>query len=383
MSIKDIYDIDKPSIKDKKWLIFPKSTFSQLDTMDCNDTIEGKCYEDKTFDQCVQLCGDSPECNYGYFISNKSYGKNICVPLRHSNTASNPVYRLRIQDIYPEMNGMQSKVFIDKKKYPFPPEQANTVFFQDNFLIQNYETKKFLETSPISDKESDQPVGFKKDGNLIVQALEIPPDLSAGTQYVSIKYGDSIAFHIPNTTLVMRPNPLNNTMEWMSRSFTLTGQSTYFLKPLTPGRKMGDEVRYSDIFSIHTSVYIIGIDENSIIEQLYYDSYSEAKYKGANVTFRFIPKMKGWYCNNDSLCTEIPLEEMDINDKGIGIYDGLAICRNPGCFGVCNYKIKDQPRLKQLHEYKESSGKNRFNSYIIILIILILVVLVIWICRKK
>ena len=97
------------------------------------------------------------------------------------------------------MDGTDSKVFIDKTIYPFPPEQANIVFFMDNFLIQNTETKKFLETSPISHEEFDQmstPVSFEENGDLIVQALQIPPNLSADTQYVSIKYGNSIAFNI-------------------------------------------------------------------------------------------------------------------------------------------------------------------------------------------
>ena len=54
------------------------------------------------------------------------------------------MYRLRTQNIYSEMDGTDSKVFIDKTIYPFPPEQANIVFFMDNFLIQNTETKKYV-----------------------------------------------------------------------------------------------------------------------------------------------------------------------------------------------------------------------------------------------
>ena len=88
--------------------------------------------------------------------------------------------------------------------------------------------------------------------------------------------------------------------------------------------------------------------------------------------------MKGWYCDNDAQCTEIPLEKMVINDKGIGTYNGLAIGRNPGCWGVCKYKVKNQPRLKPLEEYKEDDGKRSFNAwYIIIPAILILVVVVV------
>ena len=34
---------------------------------------------------------------------------------------------------------------------------------------------------------------------------------------------------------------------------------------------------------------------------------------GQGDRFRFIPKSLGYYCNNDSKCTEIPLEDMKIN----------------------------------------------------------------------
>ena len=41
------------------------------------------------------------------------------------------------------------------------------------------------------------------------------------------------------------------------------------------------------------------------IEKIYYDRYNHAKELGHNVTFKFKPKMKGWYCSNDNKCTEI------------------------------------------------------------------------------
>jgi hypothetical protein len=290
------------------------------------------------------------------------------------------MYRLRTQNIYTELNRFNSKVFIDKNKYPFPPEQANTVFFMDNFLIENIETKSYLESPPISETENDiSHVSFKKDGDLIVQVLQVPPDLSAGTQYVSARYGDLLVFNIPSTTLIMRP--LHSTMEWISRSFSLSTRTTCFMRPITPNeRKMGDEIQYSDTFSIHSSVSILGIDESSRIERLYYNSHEKAKDNGKDVTFRFIPKMKGWYCNNNSQCTEIPLEKMVVNDKGIGTYDGLTIGRNPGCWGVCKYKVKGQLHLKPLEEYKEGGKVSHIVWYTILPVILFLAI--VWVVKK-
>lgn len=371
------YNIKKPVLKDDNWLIFPDTIFSHINTMDCTDAIEGKCYTDKTFDQCIDTCEKSPECNFGYYISDLP-GKNICVPLRDRNFDSNPSYRLRTKNIYPEMEKGHTKVFISKKQYPFPPEQANTLFFEDNFIIQNLETGFFLETSPISGGNDGAKVSFTKNGDLIVQVLQVPPDLSAGTQYVSVKYGDPLVFNIPNTTLIMKEHKNSDRIEWDPRDYTISKHVAYTLLPVTPGKNIGDEVKYSDVFSIHTKKSILGIDPQSFVEKLYYENYKDAKDNHHNVTFKFIPKMKGWYCDNNSTCQEIELEKMTVNDKGIGTYNGLAIGRNPGCWGVCNYKIKDQPHLQPFDKYIETddNGNNMIVWLIIISFILLIITLV-------
>ena len=336
------YNINKPSVKDD-WVIFPNSIFSNLETMDCNDSIEGICYNDKTLNQCISLCEKSPECDYGYYI-NKNIGQNICVPLKKHN---NPIHRLRKKDIYPILDNATTKVFINKNIYDFPPKDANTLFFMDNFNIQNVETGMILETSPISHKKNKQDVQFTKNGDLIVQILQVPPDLSAGIQYVPVKYGDPIALNIPNTTLIMRENSLNDHIEWVPRSEIIPVNMTFKLIPITNNKKIGDTVSFSDTFCIYSNVYILGIDNQSMLEKLYYNTYDQAIDKKENVTFRFYPKMKGWYCdkNNNGKCTEIPLSKMKINNKGIAMYNGSEILRNPGCFGTCSKTSKGRKHI--------------------------------------
>ena len=90
--------------------------------------------------------------------------------------------------------------------------------------------------------------------------------------------------------------------------------------------------------------------------------------------------MIGFYCNNDNKCTPIPLEEMVVNEKGIGTKDGLSIGRNPGCWGVCKYKVQNKPLLKPLDEYKDNETTPSipliifFSLLFIFLIISILVI---------
>lgn len=372
------YDIEKPTIKDDKWFIFKNAIFSQLESADCNDAIEGQCYNDKTFNQCVDMCNDNPNCNMGYYISNLN-SPNICVPLQQPKKFLNPSYRLRNKRIYKELNNATTKTFINKEIFPFPPEQANTVFYMDNFNIQNVETGLFLESSPLSTNNSN--VLFSKDGDLQVQLLEIPPNFAEGVQYISVKYGDKLAFNIPRTTLVLRES-INNIprMEWISRTASLSEDLAFMIEPTMPGKKIGDNVSYSDTFGIKSDVSILGVDFASHMERSYYSTYSKAKELNKAITFRFIPQMIGYYCNNDNQCTPVPLTKMIVDKNGIGTYDGLAIGRNPGCWGVCKYKVQNQPHLHPFDIYNndDDNVNNVTNSHwktIVIIVISIFLVL--------
>ena len=117
------YDIKTPELINDKWLVFKNSVFNELDTLDCDDTIEGKCYEDKTFDQCIDVCDKSNLCAFGYYISRKN-NSNLCVPIKNPSDSINISYRLRNQNIYPELDDTVVKTFLDKKVYQFPPADA-------------------------------------------------------------------------------------------------------------------------------------------------------------------------------------------------------------------------------------------------------------------
>ena len=365
------YDIEKPLLKDGKWLIFNNAIFSKLDTIDCNDTIESNCYKDKTFDECINICNSSTQCAYGYYLSNNNI--NYCVPIRDLKINSNPVYRLRKKDIYPELKHSIVKTFINRDKYYFPPVQANTVFFLDNLLIQNTETSTILQTSPIIDSSysDNNNIKFHKTGNVIVQPIEIPPNLSA-EHYITLKYGNNFSFNIPDTNLLIKDL---NGLKWKSTSFMSPVNTTFYLDPLTPGKKIGDDVYYSDIFNIRSSSSsLLGISPDYIIQN---------QTQPHNSTFRFIPKMIGFYCNNDNKCTPISLEEMVIDEKGIGRKDGLAVGRNPGCWGVCKYKVHDKPLLKPLDIYKESHTRSTPLIIFFSLFFILLIIACIYIIIKK
>jgi hypothetical protein len=351
-------DIQKPEIKDERWLIFPHTIFSHLDSMDCSDAIEGICYKNKTFDQCLKLCDNDINCAYGYHIDFKNKD-SICVPLANRLDTSNPIYRLRDQTIYRELEGAYVKTFMDKKVYQFPPEQANTVFYMDNFILENIETNMKISDTVLS--YDNKNLVYSKDGNLQIQLLQIPHNLSESVQYIPVKYGDVLCFNIPTTNLVMiKSDTYSNRLEWASRSFYLDNDVSFIIKPLPNSRKkIGDTLSYSDTFTIHYNTYILSVHLDGT------NHLEINKDENINKTFKFNPKMTGYYCDSDNKCKEISLEEMIIDDNNIGTYNGTAVGRNPGCSGVCSYKAK---------EYSSAYNKNYILIWILIIPTIIFVI---------
>ena len=67
-----------PEIYKDKWLKFDKTLLYPMEINDCNDTIDGMCFENLTLDECTEKCvGD---CDFGYHV--KVDNKSICVPIR-------------------------------------------------------------------------------------------------------------------------------------------------------------------------------------------------------------------------------------------------------------------------------------------------------------
>lgn len=121
--------------KHGKWLIWENTVLNRIYLSDCNDTINGICLKDKTVKECLNECAG--ECGAGYHIDFGN-GKSICVPIRtdiHKNL--NPVYRLRKQSMYPDLDGTKVSTFINTEKYLFPPDAANVVFYQDLLTMIN------------------------------------------------------------------------------------------------------------------------------------------------------------------------------------------------------------------------------------------------------
>ena len=142
---------------------------------------------------------------------------------------SNPIYRLRNKNIYPELSNNDVKTFFNTQKYKFPIAEANNIFFMDNFLIQNVESSTSLDDSILL--KSSKTVLFKKNGNLHVQPIGIKLTLSTQpTRYTKLIYGQNFAINIPNTNLTIREDTnIVRQMKWISRRFNLNLTQHFYL----------------------------------------------------------------------------------------------------------------------------------------------------------
>lgn len=344
------FSLEKPGYKDD-WIIFHDAILSSIKTADCNDAINGMCYDNKTFNECLEICDKSPECNFGYYLTSDE--KNICVPLKDFYQNTTPYYRIRNKRVYRELKDSHSEVFVDREKYPFPPENVYKVFFRDTFCIKNVETGKILESSPISTETMD--VVFEKDGNLQLHILQIPENLSVGENYVIVRYGDTLTFNIPGTTLVTAEDRIHSEhISWLHRSFSLDDSAPFILVHKT--KKEGDDVEYSDIFYIRLGVFTMYVDEDGFMRE-FYGPPEKAIQKGLNIEFKFIPKMEVFDCKT---CQKYSLEKAMQNGR-------VDISRFPHCFGLCEERGKSSP----------------FSSGILIFILLLFVIAIVYYWRYR
>jgi len=134
----DKYNLEKPWRYKDNWLVFPNTVINNIEISDCAETTRGACIDNQTLEQCIKLCEkDGKYCGVGYHIQFKD-GRSICAPLRTSvNPHLSMIHRLRRQSIYPEFDNVFVSTFINTQKFPFPPEQANVVFYQDILTLKN------------------------------------------------------------------------------------------------------------------------------------------------------------------------------------------------------------------------------------------------------
>ena len=324
--------------KYNKWLIFHNAILDNLESSDCNNTIDGVCYKNHTVYDCIERC--TGDCDIGIFIKLPD-NRGACLPLRDAiYPYMNSIYRLRDQTIY-DFSGAQTSVYINTDRIHFPPEISNTILNLDIVTILNPGTgltlgNKLEKGEEI--KEGDMiRIDEGQDSNIqliLERQTALPVE-----QYFSITFGTSFNIGIPGTILIASTHQNTNNLIW--KAVPESVPNIYFtIKSLDGKHKDGDYIPYnrniiltygpkSGIVYFENGSNILKVDLNRSIDQL-------EKDKSIHYIFQMKSKMNGWYCENKNKCSQIPLNKSSSNSNNAFFGESQTnIYRHPQCWFKC------------------------------------------------
>lgn len=288
-----------------KWAIFP-NTGLKIPT--CEDTIYSKCVPSPNVEHCIDLCkqkGDPHNlCDAGW------YADGQCGPLESENYPKvNPIYNSTPKE--------GSALYINTEMFPFPPDNANAVFYYDQFQLYSV--------------EEDQNVSLEESDSDVLQIIPLEAGIAID-EYQTLYYEDLFGFKIPNSTLILRPT-IDLTLHFLP-VYTRTAEKLNNFTVNSVDGKSG-EVAYGD------HIYITYQDVNTLVYRggklkLIYGKYQELKDKGESCTFWFVPKLHGFYCDGTE-CKKVLLEHTQ-TDGVKARYKGKVVYSS-GCLGTCQYEV--------------------------------------------
>lgn len=327
-------------------LIFPGSTFDQISTLDCNDTVDGNCINNISFDECITKCTDNPDkCAVGYYI--KTPISKICVPIDvNTLKQSNPVYKLRRKDMYQELEKSEVTSFIDTRTYPFPPNVANNVFLLDVTQLVTLKSGLSLgkegEDPPIADFE-DKTTGVN------VQLLPLEFSNTLSSRYIPVKYNDSVFLRVPFTNYILSMLDFGNSFDWEINQLSTASSADAFKIIKVGGGSTDNEIlTYGDEFRLkYGDIYFCAVDKNRLISSQF--NFEQLESRGYETIFIFKPKMLGYYCE-DGECKSIELDKTE-TDGPKATYKGREIFVNPVCYNLCDLQEDNIIDLGNIQTY--------------------------------
>jgi hypothetical protein len=362
----------------KEWLVWPDTVFDFIGESDCDDTINGVCITNRTIEECINECKNG--CSAGYQIQFPD-GRSICVPIYTELYPNlNPVYRLRKQSIYPQLDKVRVNTYVNTKIYSFPPDSANTVFYRDILSVENVATT--YKISSVNDQpDSESPVFVSDKDSLNIQILPEKTFISSLTKYTPVKFGDNIKLSIPATSLLMQESDKQSGLvEWIiANDLADNSLLSFRILPVSSLKKHGDEVSYSDTFILqYMNSSIVAMDKNRKKIELVYDEIKDIRKERENdIVFTFNSKMTGYFCK-DGLCSEVALESID-TDGVKGRYNGVMVGRDSNCWGTCSYSL--EKGFPELGRKQSISLGNILVTLLILSIVCVTILSIIFITR--
>jgi hypothetical protein len=386
----DSSDLPKPWLYKNKWIVWPETALDAMTISNCRDTVSGICETGKTLNDCIDQCKIS--CALGYHIEFEN-GKTICSSIKNNDKPFlNPIHRLKKKDTYPELSKVKISTFINTDVFPFPPEEANVVFFKDILNIKEQLSGTSIKAgSSIKTDEHHDLIYLGNDGKHNLQFLQSLTTSVQIEKYIPVRYGSEIQIATPGTSLLASVS-YGNKLSWKSISgIFYTNETTFQLIPLDPTKKFGDIVTYDDVFAItygNRSSVVVMEHEGEPLQLVSGNIENILNNKKYTCKFSLKSKMLGYYCDGRE-CKPVPIKDMQTIGT-MGRYKDVTVGRDPNCWGVCKYLklgTNDTEPLRTNPPSVSSSNRHKTNFLLIgilsMIFIFILSTIIIVRTRKK
>jgi len=374
-------NIPKPYRYGEDWLVFPDTTYTKLDILDCDDTTRGLCIEDMSINQCIDECKKfSKYCTFGYYVKTRG-GKSLCAPLRTIEIYPdlNPVSIIANKDTYPEFVNAEVSTFMNAKVHPFPRNQSNTVFYRDIMNLYNVETNTSVDTNSDSLKHGSN-ILFTKGDSLNVTFFPKDRNTINIAPYVPIMYGDHVSINVANSALVMKKDETTEDIRWSHSLGILDDDFSFVIMPLSRG-KIGEPVAYGDKIAILCSVdgyYLVVNPKIGNVLTAHSGDIDRILDVGSYYpTFMLESEMMAYYCDKKE-CKSVPVSKLTV-DGVSGTYNGSLASRLKGCLGMCSYSPNGEFSLSSL---QQRDGKSEKSNVVKIVLIIVVLMILMYLCRK-
>jgi hypothetical protein len=324
--------LSSPRVYKDKWLVWSDAVFDSIDVESCDDTISGVCKTHRTVDECIDACTDG--CGAGYHVEFED-GSTVCVPiLTDIYPLLSPVRTLKPKSLFPRLSKIAVSSFVNQEIYPFPPDTANAVFFQD---ILNISSGTLQLSAGV---HIGAPLIFENNVGSNLQIVPVIPINSRIVRNMPLTYGIIVDISVPGTALAGDAIVNSPGFMWKSVAQSISNvQSGFILVPLDHGKKEGDIVSYGDKFSLKygsTSTCVVP-KSTGILESSRKDLSVLQKDHDIDTVFSLKSRMIGYYCHSGE-CKSVPISQTSPTGSSAR-YKGATVGRFPGCQGTCKEAV--------------------------------------------
>lgn len=321
------------TINGKDFLLFDDVLIPGILNYDrgCRASIHGVCfdYDNKTLDQCMQLCEKDEDCGAGYFIDFKDK-YTACVPLRTSvYPDANPAFGFFPSGSIEQEGKFDSKVFLKKGAFNYPAGNSACVYYQDIASLETLESKRSIETDG-----SEEQIRLGDFGQVHIRVFSPSTFFNTGLEVV-VRFGDQLQLEEELANLLIKAMP-DGKVVWGASSNAITnpGENIRIL-PVNSENKLGDKVVYRTPMRLQSDMgKYIGMNKTTRKLELV-----DMNSKDHETVFIFRSKNQFYECKNYQ-CVKYDKSDnpkLTINKDTLNFEDnGNIIFRNAYCSLSCD-----------------------------------------------